>query len=107
MDRAPASAYIVPMTIGTRLFTWFNGRLVGRDGADNAYYEDKRARPGQRARRWVMFAGTPEASKVPAEWHSWLHYTTDQVLPEQGRRPWQKPHPVSYTHLTLPTNREV
>lgn len=80
------------MTIGTRLHTWLHGRLVGRDSAGNAYYQDKRARPGERARRWVMFTGAAEASKVPAEWHSWLHYTTDKALPEQGHRPWQKPH---------------
>ena len=84
------------MTIGTRLFTWFNGRLVGRDAAGNAYYEDKRARAGERARRWVIFAGTPEASKVPPEWHTWLHHTTQQALPE-NRRPWQKPHQPNMT----------
>lgn len=97
MDRAPASAYILPMTIGTRLYTWFNGRLVGRDGAGNAYYEHKRAEPGERARRWVIFAGAAEASKVPSEWHPWLHYTTDEALTEQGRRPWQKPHQPNMT----------
>ena len=80
------------MTIGTRLFTWFNGRVVGRDSVGNTYYEDKRAGAGERARRWVMFTGAAEASKVPAEWHCWLHYTTDAALPEQGRRVWQKPH---------------
>ena len=45
------------MTIGTRLFTWFNGRVVGHDSAGNTYYEDKRAGEGERARRWVMFTG--------------------------------------------------
>jgi NADH:ubiquinone oxidoreductase subunit len=78
-------------TLGTRLFTWLHGRPVGRDGVGNAYYEDKRAKAGERVRRWVIFAGVAEASTVPAEWHSWLHYTTDTALPEQ-HRPWQKPH---------------
>ena len=80
------------MTIGTRLFTWFNGRVVGHDSVGNTYYEDKRAGTGERARRWVMFGGAAEASNVPAEWHCWLHYTTDSALPEQDRRVWQKPH---------------
>jgi NADH:ubiquinone oxidoreductase subunit len=92
VDRGPANPYISAMTIGTRLFTWFNGRLVGRDAAGNAYYEHKRAAPGERPRRWVIFAGAAEATKVPAEWHPWLHYTTDQALPDQNRRAWQKPH---------------
>lgn len=97
MDRGAGRAYIGRMTIGTRLFTWFNGRLVGRDGAGNAYYEDKRAAAGERVRRWVMFAGAAEASTVPAEWHCWLHYTTDAPLPEHGRRAWQKPHLANLT----------
>ncbi len=91
MDPARQFPYMCRMTIGTRIFTWLHGRLVGRDSAGNAYYEEKKPRAGQASRRWVMFAGAPEASKVPAEWHSWLHYTTDTALPEH-KRAWQKPH---------------
>jgi NADH:ubiquinone oxidoreductase subunit len=92
MDRRGAKPYISRMTIGTRIFTWFHGRQVGRDGAGNIYFEDKRARKGERPRRWVMFNGLAEASKVPPEWHTWLHYTTNAALPDQSRRAWQKPH---------------
>ena len=35
-------------------------------------------------RRWVLYAGEAEASAVPAEWHSWLHFTTDAPLPMSG-----------------------
>ena len=80
-------------TIGTRIYTWVYGLNVGRDTLGNLYYEQRRSpRAGQRSRRWVIYAGEPEASKVPPEWHSWLHYTTDAPLPELGKRPWQKPH---------------
>jgi len=80
------------MNLGTRLFTMFKGTRVGQDSAGNTYYQETRPRPGQRARRWVDYAKAAEASAVPAEWHAWLHYTTDAPLPESGRRPWQKPH---------------
>jgi NADH:ubiquinone oxidoreductase subunit len=50
-----------------------------------------------RDRRWVVYAGDPEASRVPPEWHAWLHYTTDAPLPELGRRSWQKPHLANAT----------
>ena len=92
MDRGPPKPYISGMTIGTRIFTWLHGREIGRDGAGNIYFEDKRARQGERPRRWVMFKGAAEATKVPPEWHTWLHYTTAAALPEQNRRAWQKPH---------------
>jgi NADH:ubiquinone oxidoreductase subunit len=81
------------MSIGTRIFTWLNGRVVGQDAQGNVYYDEKRPRKGLRARRWVIYAGSEvEASRVPPEWHAWLHYTTDAPLSDQGRRPWQKPH---------------
>ena len=79
------------MTIGTRLFTWFQGRAVGTDPAGNIYYEERRARRGARLRRWVMYAGQAEASAVPPEWHGWLHYTTDAPIPLSARRAWMRP----------------
>lgn len=84
------------MNIGTRLFTWLNGRQVGRDAEGNVYYETKRVREGIKSRRWVLFAGPPEASAVPPEWHSWLHYTTDTPL-APVKRPWIKPHLANAT----------
>jgi NADH:ubiquinone oxidoreductase subunit len=85
------------MSIGTRLFTWLHGHPVGRDAGGNQYYQEKRPRAGARVRRWVIYAGAAEASKVPPEWHSWLHHTTDAPLPELGRKPWQKPHVANPT----------
>ena len=85
------------MNIGTRINTWLHGRFVGRDAAGNSYYEDKRTRDQAPRRRWVMYAGEVEASRVPPEWHSWLHYTTDAPLADAGRRPWQKPHLANTT----------
>ncbi len=84
------------MNIGTRLFTWLKGRRVGADAQGNVYFEERRPRRGLRVRRWVAYAGVPEASKVPCEWHSWLHYTTDTPLPVLTR-PWVKPHIANQT----------
>ncbi|HLY54392.1 MAG TPA: NADH:ubiquinone oxidoreductase subunit NDUFA12 [Stellaceae bacterium] len=88
------------MTIGTRLFTWWRGELVGSDGAGNRYYRERKRAPlvkgggmESRERRWVLYKGEPEASKVPPEWHGWLHHITDDLPdPSAARRPWQKPH---------------
>lgn len=82
------------MIIGTRLFTWMRGELVGSDAQGNKYYQDKRVIAGRRRKRWVMYNGVAEASRVPPEWHGWLHYTTDALPPAGGapRKPWQKEH---------------
>jgi NADH:ubiquinone oxidoreductase subunit len=80
------------MNLGTWLFTKLRGRRVGTDAAGNVYFEERRGRPGLRRRRWVAYAGAPEASEVPPEWHAWLHYTIDAPIEEVARRPWEKPH---------------
>ena len=43
------------------------------------------------------YAGAVEASRVPPEWHAWLHYTTDAPLLERARYPWEKPHQANAT----------
>jgi NADH:ubiquinone oxidoreductase subunit len=85
------------MDINTKLFTWLNGRKVGSDAAGNRYFTMKRARASGRTPRWVMYPGFPDPTTVPSEWHSWLHYTTDEPLPETDRKAWQKPHQKNMT----------
>jgi NADH:ubiquinone oxidoreductase subunit len=85
------------MDIGTSLFTRLSGRKVGTDAYGNTYYEHKRAPASGRRRRWVIYAGTPDASKVPPEWHGWLHHMSDAPLPEGSLRPWMKPHQPNLT----------
>lgn len=81
-------------TIGTRLWTWRKGELVGEDEAGNLYY---RERSGWR--RWVIYAGEADASKVPSDWHGWLHYTVDTPPTEETYSPrqWQRPHRPNMT----------
>lgn len=97
VDRGAGPAYISDMNIGTRIYTMLHGRRVGADAAGNVYYTQRRAPAQGRTRRWVDFAGPPEASAVPPEWHSWLHYTTDEPLPASNHKPWQKPHLANAT----------
>lgn len=82
------------MTITTRLHTWLNGQLVGTDPFGNRYYQEKRAPKHRRRKRWVLYKGKAEPSKVPAEWHGWLHYTLDTLptaVPPKHHG-WEKPH---------------
>jgi NADH:ubiquinone oxidoreductase subunit len=65
-------------TIGTLLNSSLSGEQVGSDAAGNRYYRAKKPYPplhpraGQE-RRWVIYNGANDASRVPAEWHGWLH----------------------------------
>ncbi len=87
------------MSIGTLLYTWVMGRLVGTDEFGNRYYRSKGKKLHGRERRWVLFKGRAEASKVPPEWHAWLHHTTQAPLTEAAvqARPWQKEHQPNRT----------
>ncbi|MBY0355167.1 MAG: NADH:ubiquinone oxidoreductase subunit NDUFA12 [Rickettsiales bacterium] len=80
------------MTLGTKISTFFTGKQVGIDAFGNRYFTQKRTKAGARARRWVMYRGTPEPSKVPPLWNAWLHHTI-AVLPSEMNIPthsWQK-----------------
>ncbi len=84
-------------TIGTRLMTWWKGKLVGEDQFGNRYYAEKAG-----DRRWVIYQGMPEASKVPPAWHAWLHYTTDEVPSADSAyaQSWEQTHIPNLTGTT-------
>src|SRR3546814_19309039 len=55
-------------TMGTRFFTWKNGRLVGADDQGNRYFESSKGEKlGGYPRRWVLYNGYAEASRVRSE----------------------------------------
>jgi NADH:ubiquinone oxidoreductase subunit len=78
-------------TFGTRRFTKRHGQKVGDDAFGNVYYTggtDVLGRP----RRWVIYHGSNDSSRVPPDWYVWLHgmvdETPDKALP--APREWQK-----------------
>lgn len=83
---------------GTTLFTRWRGESVGNDAQGNRYFRERVTPAGEPQRRWVLYSGDVEASKVPAEWHAWLHHTTDS-LPDPGRKrhTWEQPHLANRT----------
>jgi NADH:ubiquinone oxidoreductase subunit len=97
------------------IFTWWNGGalglkftvarrgvFVGQDDYGNKYYEAKDDRDSYdvgRKRRWVIYPGYAEASKVPPDWHGWLHYTFDEppTSAPLPRRAWEKDYVPNLT----------
>lgn len=87
-------------TWSTRFYTWRKGNYVGQDEMGNRYYKAKSAVPDSiPERRWVIYNGYAEASKVPAGWHGWLHHRVDVAPSEENyvAREWQKPHHENLT----------
>lgn len=101
-----------------RIFTWWNGstfgtsftlfrrgaELVGKDEQGNRYFQEKTpSAAGGRNRRWVVYHGVAEASRVPSDWHGWLHHTFDEPPTETPlkRHSWEKDHLPNMTGTPL------
>ena len=80
-------------TLNTQFYTWRKGEKVGEDDQGNAYYQSKAGK------RWVIFNGECEASRVSPDWHGWLHYTWDEPPTEKplAHKAWEKPHQENLT----------
>ncbi|MDC1155408.1 NADH-ubiquinone oxidoreductase subunit NDUFA12 family protein [Candidatus Pelagibacter sp.] len=80
-------------TIGTRIQTIFFGKMVGKDSFGNKYYESKKGK------RWVIYNNEIDASNIPVEWYSWIHFTHNKIEKnhELKKYNWQKPHQPNLT----------
>ena len=102
----------------SQLFTWWNSstfgtsftlwrkraRLVGKDEQGNRYFEEaKPSFPGGLTRRWVVYHGVAEASRVTPDWHGWLHHTFEEppTVTPLTRRAWEKDHLPNMTGTPL------
>ena len=75
-------------TLGTRIQTIIYGKFVGQDSFGNKYYQSKSGK------RWVIYKDEIDASKIPSDWYSWMHYTKNKIenLHDLKKYEWQKPH---------------
>ena len=74
------------ITVGTKLYTYLNGKKVGEDYFGNFYYESK-----DKKNRWCIYSNESEASKISPEWNSWLRFIS-VASPDDNNtsHKWQK-----------------
>ena len=63
------------MSIGFKLYSFFNGNLVHQDSLGNKYYHDK----NNPSKRWVVYAPGFGPDSLPTQFHNWLHNTSDEI----------------------------
>ena len=87
------------MHLGTLFYTWLKGVSVGSDEFENRYYRARKATLHGREKRWVIYKGEADGSRVPPHWHAWLHHLTDEPLTSEAikTKEWQKPHLANQT----------
>ncbi len=85
-------------TLNTAFHTWRYGVKVGEDTQGNVFYQ---TRDGKR--RWVIYNGESEASRVSPDWHGWLHHTWDTPPSDApvAHKAWEKPHQENLTGTVL------
>jgi len=104
-----------------RLFTWWDGatfgalfdigrraKKVGEDEYGNRYFQERKISLEGRPRRYVIYKGYADASRVPPDWHGWLHHTVNELpapakkdemtgVRVMERQPWEKDHQPNLT----------
>ena len=79
-------------TVGTFIYTLFTGKFAGSDQFGNKYYFNSKGK------RWVIYKNSIEASKIPPEWHSWIHFLgTNKPSDKTKKFSWQKQHEENLT----------
>ena len=51
----------------------FFGKFKGKDYFGNKYYQNKSGK------RWIIYNGEVDATKIPNEWYSWIHYLNNKI----------------------------
>jgi len=86
------------MNLGTKIYTWISGKFVGDDEFGNKYYCSSKNFEDFKAKRWVIYNGEIEASKIPPHWHAWLHKSIDAPpIHYKHQYEWQKNHKSNMT----------
>ena len=70
------------------------GKIVGKDEFGNKYYENKK-----KTKRWIIYKSEIDASKIPNDWFSWIHFMKNKVEHQHDikKYKWQKPHSPNLT----------
>lgn len=86
-------------TLGTLFDVGRRGAFVGEDDTGNRYFEERKPSLEGRKRRYVIYKGIAEASRVPPDWHAWVHYTTEAppTIAPLKRQKWERPHVANMT----------
>ena len=79
-------------TLGTLIYTLLKGKLAGKDEFGNKYYSNSKGK------RWVIYRNRVEPSKIPSEWHLWIHFlTNNKPSGNSVKFKWQKKHDENLT----------
>ncbi len=89
-------------TLGTRIWSYFNGIQVGTDDQGNRYFKNRKD-----TKRWVVYGGIVESTYVSPEWNNWLRFTSLKEPNQTKKYAWQKSHIPNLTGTKDAYNPEI
>ena len=81
-------------------------KKVGADQFGNRYFIGNNKNYLGHKKRYVLYKGINDGSKVPSEWHAWLHYSRNDfpLEGERGGYKWQINHIQNLTGTKMAYN---
>ncbi len=89
-------------------FIRLKAKSVGKDQFGNEYFVARQKNYLGQNTRYVIYNGIEEGSKIPPNWHGWLHYSVDDTPEEQKHLyKWQKCHIPNLTGTKKAYNKKM
>lgn len=78
------------MSFVSRYFIRTFNKQVGTDQFGNNYFIGSTKTSFGKEKRFVIYSGINDGSKVPPMWHAWLHYLSDELPLSEDKYDWQQ-----------------
>lgn len=86
------------------LFIKLFNKKIGEDQFGNKYYESNNIDCYKLKKRYVIYKGRTEPSKVPPMWHAWLHHLRNNPPTTDTSLTWQLGYTPNLTGTKLAYN---
>ncbi|RYE05715.1 MAG: hypothetical protein EOP33_00370 [Rickettsiaceae bacterium] len=95
------------MSLLNRLFIPFFNKKVGHDKYGNIYYQSSNKANVKFVKRYVLYNGSCEPSKVSPMWHAWLRHALDEVPVDILNYSWQQDYLPNLTGTMYSYNPQI
>lgn len=95
------------MSLINKLWVKLFCNKIGEDQFGNLYYSSNQKNYLGMNKRYVLYKGLDESSKVPPMWHAWLHYLSDHAPSDINLYNWQKSYHPNLTGTKHSYNPQI
>ena len=89
------------MVLLDKLVIFLTSKHIGLDSCKNNYYVSLDKDYLGRCRRFVIYNGVPDPSKIPPLWNAWLRYAIQDFPSYNNSYEWQTPFVCNLTGTSM------